>query len=120
MAAGTCRPAPLFEFATAARIVFGAGTRREVAPAAAALGGCALLVTAGSAVEAAATALQAELHGAGVTVERFTVEGEPEIETVRAGVARARQAGVQMVLALGGGSVLDTGKAVAATWEEAL
>ncbi len=101
-----------FEFATAARIVFGAGARREVAPAAAAFGRRALLVTGRR--SAPAEALQAELGGAGISSERFAISGEPDLETISAGAALAREAGAEMVIALGGGSALDTGKAVAA------
>jgi len=101
-----------FEFATAARIVYGPGTRREVAPAAATLGRRALLVTGRR--PAPGEALLAELSAAGVTAERFAVAGEPDLETVAAGAAQARQIGAEMIIALGGGSALDTGKAVAA------
>ena len=45
-----------FEFATAARILFGAGTVREVAPAAREMGRRALLVTGRSAEPTAAFA----------------------------------------------------------------
>jgi alcohol dehydrogenase class IV len=102
----------LFEFATAARIVFGPGARREVAPAAALLGRRALLVTGRR--SAPADALQAELQAAGVSAQRFAVSGEPDLETIGAGAAQARQAGAEMVISLGGGSALDTGKVVAA------
>jgi alcohol dehydrogenase class IV len=101
-----------FEFATATRIVFGAGTRRQVAPAAAALGQRVLLV--GGQRPGPADALAAELVDAGRAVERLAVAGEPEVEAVAAGAAQARAAGVDVVVAIGGGSALDTGKAIAA------
>jgi alcohol dehydrogenase class IV len=50
----------------------------------------------------------------GVEYTLFTVEGEPTTETARWGTRQARQAGCDMVIGLGGGSVIDTGKAVAA------
>ena len=43
----------------------------------------------------------------------FEVHGEPAIETARAGVGVARDANVDMVVAVGGGSVIDLAKAVA-------
>jgi alcohol dehydrogenase class IV len=53
------------------------------------------------------------LRSAGVDVDVFRVEGEPEVETVRAGVAQARLGARDMVVAIGGGSAIDTGKAIA-------
>ncbi len=92
-----------FEFATATRILFGEGTLAEVPAAARKMGTRALLVTGRSpargAVPAAAT---------------FAVEGEPSVELVRRGVETAREAGADVVIALGGGSAIDAGKAIAA------
>jgi alcohol dehydrogenase class IV len=45
---------------------------------------------------------------------RFVVSGEPEVATVDEAVRRCREAEADVVLALGGGSVLDTVKALAA------
>ena len=89
-----------FEFATAGRIVFGNGTRRDAAEAARALGTRPLLVTGSRTY--------------GFEGVHFEVHGEPTIDIVRAGVAAARAAGCDMVIAVGGGSVIDAGKAIAA------
>lgn len=94
-----------FEFATATRIVFGAGTVRQVGPAVRALGRRPLLVTGGSAGRPSA---------AGLDCERLTITGEPAIPAIRDAVAAAREAGCDVVVALGGGSVIDAGKAIAA------
>jgi alcohol dehydrogenase class IV len=96
-----------FEFATATRIVFGAGVRRQAVGAAATLGQRALLVTG---------ATPARVSGclAGMSVVSFAVAGEPEIETVRRGVALARAEGCDVVVAIGGGTAIDAGKAMAA------
>ena len=91
-----------FEFATATRIVFGPGAVREVAPAAKSMGRRALLVV-GQAVSPAGLD--------GVLLE---VAGEPTLELVRRGVALARAEHCDLVIGLGGGSAIDTGKAVAA------
>ena len=101
-----------FEFATATRIIFGAGTVREVAQAARTMGRRALLVVGRSPERAAA--LVAQLEAAGVAATRFTVVGEPTVDLVRQGAARARAAGCDLVIAFGGGSALDAGKAIAA------
>ena len=44
----------------------------------------------------------------------FTVKGEPTIEVVRAGLEGARAQSADVLVAIGGGSVIDTAKAVAA------
>ena len=109
------RPIPSgsrFEFATAARIVFGAGTVREIPSAAAAFGRRALVVTGGSAERAAP--LVRGLQSAGVECVSFAAAGEPTVELIRAGAHRLREERCEFVIAFGGGSALDTGKALAA------
>lgn len=101
-----------FEFASAAQILFGRGVVAEAAPAARAAGNRVLLVTGSSGVRAAG--LQDNLRTCGLAVEEFRVTGEPSLATVRQGVTRARQAGCDVVLAVGGGSAVDAGKAIAA------
>jgi alcohol dehydrogenase class IV len=102
----------LFEFAAAARIVFGEGAVREVAPAAAAMGRRALVVTGADGKRAAA--LIGSLEAAGVSCVPFAVAGEPSIDLVREGSSLARGEGCDLVVAMGGGSALDGGKALAA------
>jgi len=101
-----------FEFATAGCIVFGAGTVREVAPAARQMGERALLVT-GLPQERAAP-LVAGLEAAGLVCSSLAVEAEPTLDLVRQGVRLARDAGCHLVISIGGGSAIDAGKAIAA------
>lgn len=100
-----------FEFATATRIVFGEGRLREVGAITAALGTRALVAEGAS---GRADALVALLRAAGVATTRLTVAGEPTTALAEAGVEQARRARCDVVVALGGGSVIDAGKAVAA------
>jgi alcohol dehydrogenase class IV len=101
-----------FEFATAGRIVFGEGSLREVAPAAKQMGERALLVTGRHADRA--QPLVESLAAAGVATTAFPVAGEPTLELVRRGAERARAADAATVIAIGGGSAIDAGKAIAA------
>ncbi|MBN2376274.1 MAG: iron-containing alcohol dehydrogenase [Sedimentisphaerales bacterium] len=100
-----------FEFSTAARIIFGSGTLGEVAPLAAKMGRRALIVTEET-IERAQPLLE-QLKHAGVDSITFSVIKEPDIERVTAGAEQARSEHCDLVIAIGGGSVLDTGKAIA-------
>lgn len=101
-----------FEFATATRIVFGAGILREVGPIAAEMGSRALVVTGHR--PARAKPLLDLLAAQGIESITFPVAGEPTTEIARLGTQRAQEADCDLIIGFGGGSVLDTGKAVAA------
>jgi alcohol dehydrogenase class IV len=101
-----------FEFGTATRIIFGPGTLHEVGPLAAEMGSRALVVT-GSSPDRAAPLLD-DLVAQGIDVTTFSVSGEPTTSVVREGTQQARDADRDLVIGLGGGSALDTGKAIAA------
>jgi alcohol dehydrogenase class IV len=101
-----------FEFATATRILFGPGTSHAVASLVADMGTRALVVT-GRSVERAALLLE-ELKKHKVETVLVNVPGEPTTDMALAGAARARETQCDFVIGIGGGSVLDTGKAIAA------
>ena len=101
----------MFEFATVGRIVFGAGAVQQVAPAATQWGRRALLVTGRT--PQFGSRLRAELEAAGAQSVAFAVSGEPTVELVARGLAEARQQRCDVVIGVGGGSVIDTGKAIA-------
>jgi alcohol dehydrogenase class IV len=101
-----------FEFATATRIVFGAGTHHDIPSMLAGLGSHVVVVTGHSPARAAA--IVEACRAAGLAVTSFRVEGEPTIETVTRGVEHARRTGTDVVLSVGGGSAIDAGKAIAA------
>ncbi len=101
-----------FEFATASRIVFGVGVSKEAGALAAGLGRRAFVIT-GRSVERAAPLLDG-LKVAGVEAVTFAVAGEPTTDLVREGTAQARAANCDLVIGMGGGSVIDAGKAIAA------
>ena len=101
-----------FEFATANRIIFGPGTLNQVGPSAREMGRRAL-VTVGL-DPARGEPLFRALPAAGVSHVTLQVAGEPSVALVRAGAQLAQQEGCDLVVALGGGSAIDAGKAIAA------
>ncbi len=101
-----------FEFATAARIVFGPGFVKELAPAASALGRHVLFVEGVTGQRTAASV--AQLRAQGLVVSELQVSGEPTVELVVSGIQQARELGCDIVIGFGGGSAIDTAKAIAA------
>ncbi|TRD22207.1 iron-containing alcohol dehydrogenase [Palleronia caenipelagi] len=102
----------VFSFATATEIRFGRGVAREAVSDLAALHPRVLLVTGGT--PSRSDWLREALIDAGAEVARFAVPGEPDVSTIEAGVATARDHSAGAVIALGGGAVIDAGKAIAA------
>jgi alcohol dehydrogenase class IV len=97
-----------FEFATAGRILAGPGRAADLPGVLAGLGSRVLVCTGRN----------PERH-AGLLVDMggptavFPVAAEPTVELARAAVAAAREHGADVIAAIGGGSVIDTAKAVA-------
>jgi len=101
-----------FEFATAQRIRFGEGTLAEIGDVTRTFGVRALVITGANPQRAAQ--LLTLLAAAGVQVTTFSVAREPTIADAIAGVTAATHAGAEVIIAFGGGSVIDAGKAIAA------
>ncbi len=101
-----------FEFATATRIIFGNGTVQEVPPLAAEMGSSAFVVTGRT--RQRAEPLLEQLSKQGIKCVTFNVPGEPTTAIANAAVLQAGQAKSDLVIGIGGGSALDTGKVVAA------
>jgi len=101
-----------FEFATATRIIFGPGTIREVVPEAAKMGELAFVIT-GRSPERAGPLLE-QLNKHAIEYTTFSVPAEPTTTIVNEAVKQARQAQSDLVIGIGGGSTIDTGKVVAA------
>jgi alcohol dehydrogenase class IV len=101
-----------FEFATATRIVFGAGAVNDAGAIAREFGRRALVVTGRD--SSRAERVLASLRSAGVSAVTFSVTGEPELKTVEQGAKLAKAERCELVIGFGGGSALDAAKAIAA------
>ncbi len=101
-----------FEFATATRIIFGHGTLKEIGSISEKFGRCAMVVC-GKILDRAESLLE-QLKEEGISFVTFQVIDEPTTTMALEGVKLARQAKCDFVIGVGGGSVLDTGKVIAA------
>lgn len=100
-----------FEFATAGRILFGPGSSRQVPALAKDLGRHALVVLGGS--DRGRETLTQGLDEVGVRSLVVNVSGEPTVPLVDDAARMARSERCDLVIAEGGGSVIDAGKAIA-------
>ena len=96
-----------FTFITPPEILFGHDQSAKTLDVARRFGSRIFLVTGGRSFETIAVAKL--LFG----LPRWSVSGEPDVATVDEGVRRCREAGADVVVAVGGGSVMDAAKAVA-------
>jgi len=106
---------PAFSIARLPRIEFGGGSLQKLPAIAAAYGRHLLLVTGlrSFAESAAGVRLFADLRARGLAWERVKVSGEPSPEFVDASVAALQGVRIDCVVGIGGGSALDTAKAIA-------
>jgi alcohol dehydrogenase class IV len=106
-----------FSIARLPRILFGPGRSAELAATVRAFGDRALVVVRPGFCDTPDwLRLEAGLTASGVTVQIETVSGEPSPELIDGIVDRARARGgepLNVAVGIGGGSVLDTAKAVA-------
>jgi len=100
-----------FEFATASRIIFGGGAAKEIGKLAAEMGGSGFVVADESVGLTKPIVQQFEQHG--LHCVTFNVTSEPSTTSVKEAVEQARRHRCDVVIGIGGGSVIDTGKAVA-------
>jgi len=101
-----------FEFATATNIIFGSDTVSEVPQLAQDLGSRAFVVT--DHTGECARPLLEKLKKGNIDYVTFNVSTEPTTHVALSGVRHAREAACNLVIGVGGGSVLDTGKVIAA------
>ena len=95
---------------------FGAGAIREIVPEVRGRGAKKVLVVTDSALMKAqvATKVTQVLDEGGVAYEVYDkIKPNPTIENVQEGVAACKAAGADIIVAIGGGSAIDTSKAIA-------
>ena len=108
-----------FNFCVSTNFIFGRNTQEQVGSVAASYGvkNVMLVYDSGDFLKTSGlldTVLNS-LEGSGLKVTTLTgVLSNPRLGLVRQGVALGRENQVEMVIALGGGSTIDTAKAIAA------
>ena len=106
-----------FEFASPTHFVFGRAAEEKVGEKLAERGArCVLLHFGGQSAEKSGllSRVRASLEQAGISrIELGGVRPNPEIMLVREGVELCKKHGVDWILAVGGGSVIDSAKAIA-------
>ncbi len=105
-----------FTFATTPQLYFGAEKIATLPSVVKTFGSRILLVTGARSFtsSAASKKLLEQLHASGYTVEQCIIGREPTPAMIDSAVQNSSLALPQVVVAIGGGSVLDAGKAIAA------
>jgi alcohol dehydrogenase len=105
-----------FTFARIPTLHFGAGKLAELPKAVALFGQEALLVVGAHSLQASGqlTKIQASLNQAGIHVQTLVIDAEPSTAFIDETCSRLRSLGLQVVIGIGGGSVIDGAKAISA------
>jgi alcohol dehydrogenase class IV len=101
-----------FEFQTATRIIFGPGAARDLGALVKHAGKRPLVVTGRDPQRTGKSLTSLQSHG--FSAVTFAVAGEPELSTVEQGTKLAKSEKCDFVIGIGGGSVIDAAKAIAA------
>jgi alcohol dehydrogenase class IV len=105
-----------FDFYRCPRVVFGPGRISELGTLASRFGSKAIVVTGANSLDRSGywDRIVRSLEHSSVVFHRFKVKGEPSPDLVDSAVRELRRNPPDVVLAVGGGSVVDCAKAVAA------
>lgn len=104
-----------FVFQNPTRIIFGKGVEAQVGKEAAQYGKKILLLYGGGSIKKSGLyqRVTASLNEAGVQyIELSGVKPNPRLSLVNEGIKICREQGIQLILAVGGGSVIDSAKAI--------
>jgi alcohol dehydrogenase len=98
------------------KIIFGTGTFARLPEIIQSYGSHALIITGGESLKMSGrwTPLTGQLNRAGQRFKALSIRGEPTAEAIDAMAAEYRKMPVNVVVSIGGGSVIDCGKAVSA------
>ncbi|MDR1735919.1 MAG: iron-containing alcohol dehydrogenase [Oscillospiraceae bacterium] len=105
-----------FDFYSPARIVFGRGTEKEIGALLKPHASKVLLHYGGGSIKKSGLydTVTASLKKAGIAfTELGGVQPNPRLTLVHEGIALCKREGVELILAVGGGSVIDSAKAIA-------
>ena len=105
-----------FQFSSLPKIIFGAGKRNELAAELKSRGNRVLLLTGSSSVHNSGHGEEiiSAIKAAKLELEHEVIAHEPSPSLIDQIVEKHRHSGTQVVVAVGGGSVMDAGKAVSA------
>lgn len=104
-----------FEFLSPTKIIFGRGVENRVGEETKKYAGKVLLHYGGGSIKRSGLyeKVVCSLKGAGVDyIELSGVQPNPRLSLVREGIKICREQGIEFILAVGGGSVIDSAKAI--------
>lgn len=101
-----------FDFISPTRIIFGNGSFQNCGKLAREFGDNALVITGSrkDSIDGLRTSLKSE----GINWTEYSVKSEPNVDIILDGIRIANNANCDHLICLGGGSVMDAGKAIAA------
>lgn len=105
-----------FQFSSLPEINFGSGKRNELAAAVTSWGKKVLLLTGSSSIHNSGhgDGIISSLKDANLTLKHEIIAQEPSPLLIDTIVEKYRNSGIEVVVAVGGGSVMDAGKAISA------
>jgi len=105
-----------FQFSSLPKIIFGPGKRNELAAELVSRGNRVLLLTGSSSIHNSGHGdeIISALKAANLELDHEIIAHEPSPALIDQIVSRYRSSGTQVVVAVGGGSVMDAGKAISA------
>ncbi len=105
-----------FQFSSLPEIIFGRGKRNELAAAVNARGNRVLLLTRSYSIQNSGYSdeIISGLKAANLELEHEIIAQEPSPSLIDQIVEKYRHSGIEVVVAVGGGSVMDAGKAISA------
>ncbi len=105
-----------FQFSSLPKIIFGPGKRNELAAEVKSRGNRVLLLTGSSSIHNSGQGdeIITALKAANIEVEHEVIAHEPSPSLIDQIVEKYRNSDTQVVVAVGGGSVMDAGKAISA------